>query len=204
MAQLMLDLPSYSNRVIQRASDLGDPTPLYFMASGQAEISPVSLTALARDSNRSRLPMEQASQQTPKEEIFQIRFTTLERQYLQLSLASTSTDVEQTLNQTAPSFQQFHQLILARQLDPSADSEPSPWRLLSLRSQFAPYPSDGQILSPAQESRQAPVGQGILLWLRDWHSASIRFDSATHRATAESGNGLGHISGSFPRCVSPY
>lgn len=173
VTQLMLDLPSYSNRVTQRASDLGDPTPLYFLAAGQAEISPLSLGAIAQDPHRSRLPVAEARRNAPDEEIYTILFTTLERQYVQ-SPVSASASVEQTLNQAAPSFQQFHRLILARQVGKTTATGPAPWRILSLRSQLVPYPSGEQLLAPARDSRTGSVGQGVVLWLRDWHSGAIK------------------------------
>ena len=176
VTQLMLDLPSYSNRVIQRAGNLENPTKLYFMAAGQAEISQISLEAIADDPNRSRLPVEAIRGNAPAEEIYQIRFTTLERQYrrssrqlLQQSPGPASSNIEHLLHQAAPSFQQFHWLILARQQDQPV----SPWQIINLRSQLVPYPATEELLAPASDSRQGPVGKGLALWLRDWNSGSI-------------------------------
>lgn len=183
VTQLMLDLPSYSNRVIQRASKMGDSTPLYLMLAGQAEISPVSLEAMVDDPNRSRLPADGANRNVPAEEIYQIFFTTLERQYGLSSVPASST-VEQLLNQAAPSFQQFHWLILARHQGETTFTDASPWRIISLRSQLTSYPHGDAPLAPARDSRPGPVGQGIVIWLRDWHSGAIRLNAANLESSA--------------------
>ena len=177
VTQLMLDLPSYSNRVIQRSRRLGDSSTLYLLLAGQPEIQPVSLEALADDPKRSRLPVDEAKRNAPAEEIYQIFFTTLERQYSRSS-APASPPVEQALNQAAPLFQQFHWLILARRQDKTA-SPSAPWQIISLRSQLAPYPSGDDLLAPARDSRSGSVGQGIVVWLRDLHSGAIRLNPAS-------------------------
>lgn len=185
VTQLMLDLPSYSNRVIQRASRLDNPAALYLIAAGQVEISPVSLAAIADDPHRSRLPVENLRRDRPAEEIYQVFFTTLERQYrrsprkLAKSLrTSPLASADPTLNPTAPSFQQFHWLILARLPKQAEQNGQQPWRIISLRSQLAPYPAADNLLAPARESRQGFVGQGIALWFRDWHSSGPLSGSA--------------------------
>lgn len=175
--QLMLDLPSYSNRVIQRASSLGDDSSLYFLAAGQPDIAQVSIEGLAAASHRSRLPAvhaDNADNVALSEEIYQIGFTTLERQYHSSGRPEfpqvSSPSGEPKLTPSTQSFQQFHELILARKLDPVD----APWQIISLRSQLVPYPSGNVVLAPARESRQGSVGRGIALWLRDWQSGSIQ------------------------------
>ncbi len=166
VAQLILDLPSYSNRAIQRASQLGDKTPLYLIVAGQAVITPISMDEFSNSANSSRLPSDSAQTSRPgkgsSEEIYQIAFTNLERQYLQRRPArSDSLKASPTIEQ-----QQQHWLILAR--NPAADG--SPWRMISLRSQLTPYPAEDQVLAPPRNARPGPIGQGIRIWLRDRHS----------------------------------
>lgn len=195
VTQLMLDLPSYSNRVIQRSRRLGDSSSLYLMLAGQPEIQPVFLEALADDPNRSRLLVDEARRNAPAEEIYQIFFTTLERQYSRSS-APASLTVEQTVNRAAPLFQQFHWLILARRQGQAA-SPIAPWQILSLRSQLAPYSRGDELLAPPRDSQPGPVGQGIVLWLRDWHSSTIRLNPVSLDSNPANANE------SNPHCISP-
>lgn len=173
--QLMLDLPSYGNRVIQRASSLGDDSSLYLLAAGQPNIAQISVEGLAAESRRSRLPDVHAENVALTEEIYQIGFTTLERQYRssgrpEFPQVSSPHSGEPKLTPSTQSFQQFHELILARKLEPVE----APWQIISLRSQLVPYPSGNVVLAPARESRQGSVGRGIALWLRDWRSGAIQ------------------------------
>ena len=167
ISQLILDLPSYSNRVIQRASRLGDELPLYIVVAGQAQITPVALVEAAAAPTRSRLPAPGTAHR-PDEEIYQVQFTTLERQYL--PTPNSPVEAERLLARAIEPFQQFHQLVLARRRSP-ADS---PWQIISLRSQLVPYPAENRLLAPARDRRKAAIGQGISIWLRDWHSGTLR------------------------------
>jgi hypothetical protein len=173
LEQLMLDLPSYSNRVIQRASQMGDAAPLYLILAGQAEICELSRATFSENPRRSRLPSDPPS--TAQDEVlYQIFFTTLERQYRPTHERSSNRppnlnldlNLEQQLGAAAPALQQFHWLILARATEPAQ----SPWRLLSLRSQLASYPAQDQLRSPTRNANHSPIAEGIELWLRDYQS----------------------------------
>lgn len=131
---LLLALPGYLNRALQRLGDTSgslrtNPPPLtYVLVAGNAQIEPLS------------------NPQPGGAPLVQIFFTTLERQYINAQLQP---------------LQQFHQLVLAQV------PEPESWRLIRLRSQFAPYPANQQRLSPPRNSDDGPTAQAIRRWLQD-------------------------------------
>lgn len=146
--QLLLDLPSYANRVIQRRSLNTRPTAAepfelrsprsYLLIAGQPEIEAI------------------ANPSPDGAPLYQIFFTSLERQY-----------VDQADGVAQPrAVQQFHRLVLA-QVEP-----PEGWRVIRLRSQFGAYSPERPLLfppllSPPRNADQSPVAQAIRLWLRD-------------------------------------
>lgn len=154
--QMLKDLPSYANRVIQRQRPQRPPKPspgassqtpnptspnpaspsTYIVITGTPEIAPFQPSTPLQPNN---------------EPLYQVFFTTLERQY--------------TRNQITP-LQQFHWLLLT----PS----PQGWQFVGLRSQLAPYPSQGRLLSPPRNSDQGAIAQGLQLWLRDCRSRNAR------------------------------
>ncbi|NJN32633.1 MAG: hypothetical protein HC824_21110, partial [Synechococcales cyanobacterium RM1_1_8] len=91
--QLMLDLPSYSNRLIQRQrgplNRPGSPALLYSIVAGQAEIQPLQLADPEAERRRSRLPplSPPSDAAQPQGSLYSIFFTTLERQYVPRSPA---------------------------------------------------------------------------------------------------------------------
>ncbi|MEM6613682.1 MAG: hypothetical protein AAF652_15770 [Cyanobacteria bacterium P01_C01_bin.72] len=79
-ASLLEDLPSYSNRVIQRTQDLNQAAGIenYILTASQAEFEPLGLP---------RLQYGQIAEQDPE----QIFFTVLERQYINSKIVDIQT-----------------------------------------------------------------------------------------------------------------
>ncbi len=139
--QLMLALPNYANRVIQRQR-VGQRDSDGIWRSE----SPRTYVALA-----GRPDIESLTASSSNAPLFQIFFTTLERQYVQSAAGLAEPQM----------VQQFHQLVLAQV------GHPEGWRVIRLRSQLAPYPADNQLLSPPRNADNGAIAQAIRLWLRD-------------------------------------
>ncbi|OKH15713.1 hypothetical protein NIES592_06465 [Fischerella major NIES-592] len=90
--QLLQDLPSYANRVIQRARRFGRKTDIfsYVLAAGRPEFTPLPLNLTGE------IPKEL---KYTEKDVKQVFFTTLERQYI---------------GKKAVELQQFHWLFLAK------------------------------------------------------------------------------------------
>ncbi|MEO1402059.1 MAG: hypothetical protein AAFV72_12545 [Cyanobacteria bacterium J06635_1] len=145
---LTRDLPSYSNRVLQRSlgeirtdfstSALDQYRPAHVILAGQTELTPLDIT----DRVYTTSP-------TAGDSLAQIFFTTLEREY--------SGTREITL-------QHLHWAFLT----PSETG----WRLAFMFSTLddpnQPYP-----VLPPRESTLGSIGQAVKLWLRDCRTGNI-------------------------------
>ncbi|MBF2078314.1 MAG: hypothetical protein IGR76_07295 [Synechococcales cyanobacterium T60_A2020_003] len=140
-AMLLRDLPSYANRVNQRWYELDDhgAQPGYVLLASQPEFEPLTLGP------GSYAPSESAKD----DDIRQVFFTTLERQYVA---------------DGAVSLQYHHWLFLTY-----ADQR---WWVVTLMSQLADFP-DGQILAPPEDTGQGVVAQAVRLWLRDCQNRAV-------------------------------
>jgi hypothetical protein len=140
---LLRDLPSYANRVSQRAytnfrtADL----PGYVILADRPEYEPLSL-------NPESLNTAIASP-TAEDQPAQIFFTTLERQYV---------------SGKSVSLQHYHRVFLV-------ETEEG-WQLALMFSTIGNYPAD-QPPTPPQDTSQGVIAQAIRLWLRDCRAGSV-------------------------------
>jgi hypothetical protein len=145
---LLRDLPSYANRVSQRAHT-GNITaePGYVLLAGQPEFEPLPI----------------ASREYPAasdERLTQVFFTTLERQYV---------------SDQPVSLQQFHWLFLTQSeqgwqfvlLFSAVGSGPE-----TSETGIETLPEEPP--TPPQDTSQGVIGRAIQLWLRDCRAGSIR------------------------------
>ena len=151
LTNLMLrDLPSYANRVTQRARlrDTADATLRdrsldvygYFIVAGRAEFAPLTL---GPGEYMPTIPNE-------RDRVQQVFFTTLQRRY-------TSTNVVE--------IQDYHWLFLTK--------AESGWRLVMMYSATGLYPGGRPPTAP-RESSNGVVGKAIELWLRDCRAGVVR------------------------------
>ncbi|AFY49679.1 hypothetical protein Nos7524_3905 [Nostoc sp. PCC 7524] len=137
--QLMRDLPNYANRASQRGRRLRRSSDVYsyMLVAGRPEFQP--------------LPLQSPYQgKSTHQEIEQVFFTTLARQYI---------------NQKVVESQEFHWLLLTRTQDN--------WRFVMMFTQTGSYPQK-QPPSPPRDSSNGTVAQGIKAWLRDCQAGSLR------------------------------
>ncbi|MFE4106853.1 hypothetical protein [Almyronema epifaneia] len=144
VAGLLRDLPSYTNRVIQRSSgpfrQIQRPTTV--LVTSQPEFEPIDLELWAY------------TFAPPTEEpIYQVFFTTLERQYIDLK---------------AVELQHYHWLFLSR-----SRAESNDWQLAFMFSRQGDYPDWGRVLTPPIESTYGAVGRAVQLWLRDCRAQAV-------------------------------
>lgn len=143
MPLLLNDLPSYANRVSQRAyTDYrNSEVPGYVLLAGRPEYEPLPLPT-----------GEYSSAIDPAEsnpEVLQVFFTTLERQYL---------------SGGAFQLQHYHWLFLTR--------TENGWRFVLMLSSVGDATAD-QPPTPPRDSSQGVIAQAIRLWLRDCEAESI-------------------------------
>ncbi len=148
MPLLLRDLPSYANRVSQRAysnqlrATANPPAviPGYILLAGRPEYQPLSLAAGEyRSVSESEVP--------------QVFFTTLERQYF---------------SDQAFELQHYHWLFLT----PTESGNPPGWRLVLMLSSLGDEQGD-EPSSPPRDSSQGVIAQAIRLWLRDCKAGSV-------------------------------
>lgn len=151
MTGLVRDVPSYANRVASRqlgANDAGFGTVL---VAGRAEFEPLDISDRLFDSGF-----------YDPDEIQQVFFTTLERQY---------TETEQV------QLQQFHWLFLTQ-----ADDG---WRLVLMFSRLGTVGDQLRPPTPPEESSNGIIGQAVRLWLRDCRAGAVYPIEAPAEATPE-------------------
>jgi hypothetical protein len=140
---LLRDLPSYANRVSQRAytdfrtADL----PGYVILADRPEYAPLELNPESLNST--------IASPTTEDQPAQIFFTTLERQYV---------------SGKPISLQHYHRVFLVE--------TQSGWQLSLMFSTIGNYPAD-QPPTPPQDTSQGVIAQAIRLWLRDCRAGSI-------------------------------
>ncbi|MBD2741270.1 hypothetical protein H6H02_06600 [Coleofasciculus sp. FACHB-1120] len=141
---LLRDLPSYANRVNQRArrrSRKVDISSSSVIVAGRPEFEPLSLGP------GQYTPTTPAELAPPSKQVF---ITTLERQYTAGKLIE---------------LQQYHWLFLT-QTD-------SGWGLSLMFSRTGPYPG-GRPPTPPRDSSNGIVGQAIRNWLQDCRVGKVR------------------------------
>ncbi|WP_249069247.1 hypothetical protein [Argonema antarcticum] len=143
---MLRDIPSYANRVTQRARLRSRDRSLdvygYFIVAGQAEFAPLNLG-----------PGEYTPATSQGEsDIQQVFFTTLQRRY------STTKAIQ---------IQDYHWLFLTK--------TKSGWRLAIMFSMTGPYPAGRPPTAP-RDSNYGVIGQAIEIWLRDCYAGVVRSD----------------------------
>jgi hypothetical protein len=143
MPLLLRDLPSYSNRVIQRARvrDRPDDISGYILLSSPPDID------MAPFDPDNPPPLSLID---PASTVQQVFFTTLERQYG----ISGFTQI-----------QAHHQLFLTF-------TDALGWQIVLMQTILDEYPS-GRLLSETRDSTYGVVAQGIELWLRDCQAGAV-------------------------------
>ncbi|AFZ45318.1 hypothetical protein PCC7418_3202 [Halothece sp. PCC 7418] len=134
---LLNDLPGYANRVIQRSRfpSRNQANSTYIISAGKPEFNP--LTANLSGDYTPAFP------QTNNEQVAQVFFTTLERQYGDKNVYS---------------IQNYHWLFLT--------TTEQGWYLVTLYSRFG-LPDKTHPPTPPQETSEGIIGKAIQLWLRD-------------------------------------
>ncbi|BAZ78888.1 hypothetical protein PN497_17070 [Sphaerospermopsis kisseleviana CS-549] len=143
--RLMLDLPSYANRDIQRSRRLNRNVDIYpyILVAGKPEFEHLPLNPGINTANNTN--------KYASEGVEQIFFTTLERQYI---------------NKKAVELQQFHWLFLTKTT--------LGWQVVMMFTQTGEYPVKPP-LAPPRDSSQGAIAQGVKLWLRDCEAGSVNY-----------------------------
>ncbi|HYW18039.1 MAG TPA: hypothetical protein VE956_01780 [Nodularia sp. (in: cyanobacteria)] len=120
--QLLQDLPSYANRVTQRARRRSRSSDIYsyVLVAGKPEFQPLPINSGGHNTD------EKKSTATGVEQVF---FTTLERQYIAGKIVES---------------QQFHWLLLTE--------SNTGWRLVMMFTQIAAYPQEQVVSPPRDSS----------------------------------------------------
>lgn len=155
---LLLDLPSYTNRISTR---LGIPHS-YLLVAGKPEFEPLPL---------SPIPLPSAVTPLPGTQPQQVFFTTLVRRYenrlaeqqhrqrfspSQKPISNSRTQIRE--------YQEYHWLFLV----PSKQG----WRFVMLFSIQGSYPQIGPPLPP-QDTSQGKLATAIRAWLRDCRTGAV-------------------------------
>jgi hypothetical protein len=144
--KMLLDLPSYSNRVIQRTRSIVKDKTLvaqrYIVLAGKAEYEPLPLN------NSEYQPQTTDSSQ-------QVFFTTFEREYRRDRIIET---------------QNYHWLFLAQTA--SGWRLVAIYSRFGLDSDAA---ISSDLTMPPQDTTEGAIGQGINLWLKDCRAGVVSF-----------------------------
>lgn len=135
--KLLKDLPGYANRVIQRSTfpSRNQANSTYIILAGKPELNP--LTQNIQGDYTPAFPNAET------ENVKQVFFTTLERQYHQKAVHSV---------------ENYHWLFLTE--------TPEGWRMIFLYSRFG-LPDESHPPTPPKETSNGIIGKAIQLWLRD-------------------------------------
>ncbi|HEY9639312.1 MAG TPA: hypothetical protein V6C57_02450 [Coleofasciculaceae cyanobacterium] len=154
MPLLLRDLPSYANRVSQRAyeRDRNPDVPGYVLLTGQPDYQPLPLVAGEQLAGEQLPPADSAIGKSSQGQAAppQVFFTTLERQYV---------------GGKAVELQHYHWLFLT-------PTESHGWRLVLMFSRIGNVLAD-QPPSPPEDASQGVIAQAIRLWLRDCRAGAI-------------------------------
>lgn len=147
--QLMLDLPSYANRVIQRSRRLSRSVDIYpyILVAGKPEFQNLPLSPGINTANNTA----NNTNNYASEGVEQVFFTTLERQYI---------------NKKAVELQQFHWLFLTKTT--------LGWQVVMMFTQTGEYPVK-PLIAPPRDSSQGAIAQAVKLWLRDCEAGSVNY-----------------------------
>lgn len=149
--RMLRDLPSYANRVSQRAALSDDPadSATYVLLAGRAEYEPLT------QGPGEYLP-------TPESDVPQVFFTTLERQYIHDRPVTLQVFHWLFLTQTRLGWRLvLMQSAIAPQGNPASQSD------------HAPNPATPEPPTPPQDSSQGVIAQAVRLWLRDCEAGSV-------------------------------
>jgi hypothetical protein len=147
---LLRDLPSYTNRVIQRSRYIGNTEPLsYVLFSSRPEFEALPLAPGRQSYQGSTSDIEQTGEPVDSE-TQQVFFTTLERTY------NTGEPVK---------LQHYHWLFLTKTTQG--------WWMVMMFSRFGSYPA-GQQPTPPRDSSNGAVAEAVRLWLRDCRAGTVR------------------------------
>ncbi len=144
ITDLMIDLPNYANRIIQRSRHLNDNIDIfpYILVAGNPEFKPLPLNSFA----------PHPEYESPG--VKQVFFTTLERQYL---------------NHRAIELQQFHWLFLTK-----AKTGWQFVIMFSQIGKYpieeSAKKNNTSIILQRRESSDSAIGVGVKNWLRDCDS----------------------------------
>lgn len=140
---LLRDLPSYANRVSQRAyltEYRSIDNPGYVLLAARPEFEPLPLGSNEYKSDAT----------DPGNEVSQVFFTTLERQYI---------------DNRAVTLQHYHWLFLTQ--------TSRGWRLVLMRSAIGDVPAN-EPPTPPRDSSEGVVAQAVRLWLQDCEAQSVQ------------------------------
>lgn len=135
---LLRDLPSYITRSHDRALRQQVDSMSYAIVASRPEFMP--------------LPVESSEYANPRtENLYQVFFTVLERQYAQNRVTE---------------LQQYHWLFLTQ--------TNNGWQLAFMFSRIGSYPpTTRQVLTPPRESSNGITAQAIRTWLRDCRAGAV-------------------------------
>ena len=140
---LTSSISEYGNRVIQKTSMYShklDFFHTYMITAGKPEIEPLSFK-----------PFQSSTENHPQD-VEQIFFTTLERQY--------------SKNKTIIETQNYHWLIMTKTTEE--------WKLVMAFTKFGYPQEDKFITSPPRDTTNGIIGQAVKLWLKDCHYGTLR------------------------------
>ncbi|MEM6425508.1 MAG: hypothetical protein AAF728_10170 [Cyanobacteria bacterium P01_D01_bin.128] len=135
---LVRDIPSYTNRILQSSvADIPDGyRPAYVITASLPERAPLDITDQVYTTDADG-----------HQQLQQLFFTTLERQYSDLEVTEIN---------------HFHWLFLA------ADGES--WQMVFMFSAIA---AEGEVQLPTRDSSQGSVGQAVQRWLVDCRAGAV-------------------------------
>ncbi|MCU0523542.1 MAG: hypothetical protein MUF72_01825 [Elainella sp. Prado103] len=146
--RLLMDLPSYANRVSQRSyTDYRTAeVPGYILLAGRPEYEPLPLPT---GDDAAAIERDEIDRTVNNPEVLQVFFTTLERQYLA---------------DNAYQLQHYHWLFLTH--------TDNGWRFVLMLSSVGNARAD-EPPTPPRDSSQGVIAQAIRLWLRDCEAQSV-------------------------------
>lgn len=144
IAQLMVDLPSYANRILQRSRQL-DSKAVFgsVILAGRPEFEPLPLKPTEIITNAGKINISGNPANIESDNIRQVFITTLERQYISNKIIH---------------IQEYHWLFFTK--------TNSGWQLVMMFSRTGSYPQN-QPISPPRDSSYGVIAEAIRNWLRD-------------------------------------
>lgn len=145
IAQLIIDLPSYANRILQRSRQLDNKAAFgSIILAGRPEFEPLPLKPdQITDKKEINQSNNQGKQEGDRDKIRQVFITTLERQYISNKILH---------------IQEYHWLFFTK--------TNSGWQLVMMFSRTGSYPQN-QPISPPRDSSYGVIAEAIRSWLRD-------------------------------------